>query len=641
MKSIASVHKFFQGFIKSNPFLFLAGTLLLITSALKVSFYYYNHNLIFTSRGPSVFQLVKWSLTNDLFIVLLVNLPFLLFLMLTKRFHYEWMHLAIRIVFCAVNSFMLIMNIVDIFYYRFHFQRSNIDLFYSLDHPAGKLGYLGFILIASSVILISLVSIMVWQIQNLFYFSFIKRNRLRAKPFILAGGLAVVLSWKTDLKHKLIPTYPLVDLSSGELSIVQNSMHTLIYSLYRDNKSVLSKRYFPDSFCDSTLVVKKVFAPETGAPRNIVLFIMESIPADFFTPSGRFKVTMPFFDSLLHYSTYFSNAYSFGRHSNQGITSILSGIPTLTDIPLYHSSFTNLPKTAIGDVLKANGYSSFFCIGDTYDNFGFAKCTRWLGIENYYCDKDIPGYQNLPKAPMGIYDEYVLHFMHQKINTLSQPFLAINYNTTTHYPNKIPDTFKRTFPAEYSDAMKSMAYYDNCLRAFFNKSKGEDWFERTIFIFCADHWVSPDDFISTSNNMKEFKIPIIIYDPSVSKAMIESSLASQFDILGTILSAANYKDTAISFGNNLLDQSVGTKSKVVYNRLNNFLYQIIDSNYVLGFNIADGKTEYLYDHKKDKDLRNNIKDSVHYSDINRTLSDSIKIFFQKTAQQYFKVPDKD
>lgn len=638
MKPIVPIKNFLKLRFKNNPFLSFILILLVLSSFLKALFYFYNFSVLFDKVPDHRFAMATWSLANDLLIILLVNLPFLFLLIITKRIPGKIISFALRIIFCALNTFMFVLNTIDIFYFRFHFQRANLDLFYVADHPLEKLSGINVLLIAGCLLLLILIAIIVWKIQNLFYFSLLKKNNYRS--FIVLAVILIIMAVSNfNWSSKLVPTYPLVNLDTKELNVVQNSMHTFIYSLYRDNHSLLNKNYFSKAFCDSALPIKKTFfSGKNHSQKNIVLFIMESIPKSFFDPSDTFKVKMPFFDSLLHHSTFFSNAFSYGRESNKGITSILAGIPTITDIPLYHSSFINLPKTAIGNALRSQNYSSFFCIGDTYDNFGFAKCVYWLGFDKYYCDRDIPGHKRLPRGPMGIYDQYVLNFMHEKINASREPFLAVNYNTTTHYDYSLPADYTKNFPDNYTPAMKSMDYYDSCLHHFFNASKNEKWFSNTIFIFCADHWQSPDNFLFPVNSLEEFRIPIIVYDPSVNKEIKDSSLVSQFDILGTMLGVAGYTNPAISYGGNLLNQDKNLANNVVFNRVNDFLYQAVDSSYVVGYNVANNQTEYLYNYKTDKNLKHNLYNDPAFTGIKKSLSDKLKIFYQKATMQYFNKP---
>ena len=636
MKQSIKVNNFLNEQFNKSPFLFYTLIILLLTSLLKVSFYFYNYTVVFDSNHHEGFKIAAWSLCYDLFTISIINLPFLLFLIITKKIPGKITSILIRVVFCVLNSLMIILNTIDIFYYRFHFQRANMDFLYVIDHPFEKLANVNILWIIGIFLLLLLIIFVIWKIQNLFYYALIKKKGYWKLFVSLAVIFLVLKIFIVNISGKILPNYPLVDLSSKELSVAQNSLHTFAYSFYRRNQALLNRIYFSPSFVDSAFQIKKVFSSGNKvAPKNIVLFIMESIPGDFFDSGHRFSVKMPFFDSLLRHSIHFTNGYSFGLESNKGIVSILAGIPTLTGIPLYHSSFIDLPRTSIGTALKSKAYSSFFCIGDTYDNFGFAKCVSWLGFEKYYCDRDIPGYEHLPHGPMGIYDEYVLKFMHDKINASDKPFLAVNYNTTTHYSFSLPADFKVSFPSNYTDAMKSMAYYDSSLHLFFNASRNEKWFQNTVFLFCSDHFGSPDGYKSNTSNLDKFRIPIIIYDPSANEGIKDSTPASQFDLLGTMLGVAGYSDTAISYGRNLLNPATKKDSKEIFNRVSDVLYQVSDGNFLLAFNVANNKTEYLYNYKEDRGLKYDLNNDPHYSKIKSQLSEKIKLFYQKAIMQYY------
>jgi phosphoglycerol transferase MdoB-like AlkP superfamily enzyme len=432
----------------------------------------------------------------------------------------------------------------------------------------------------------------------------------------------------------MIPTYPLVELNSAELQLVQNSFHTFLYSAYRKDEAIVKPyNFFAGSETNKLTTISKVPCeqPAGSQQKNIVLFIMESIPEDFFNAASKYKVAMPFLDSLVKQSTYFDNAYSYGHSSNKGIVSILTGIPTLTEIPLYHSNYATIGMTAVGTRLAANGYSSSFFIGDRYDDFGFAKCSNWLGIQNYYSKESVPG-KNMETNTMGLHDRYVLDFMGNKINEMKQPFLAINYNTSTHFPNDLPKGYKEKYPQQnFSDQMKCMNYYNECLQDFFSNASKQSWYNNTMFIFCSDHWMYPDAKDLSSDIVQGFHIPIFIYDPAKPQQKIVSSPVSQLDVLNTILCIAGTKEPFISYGNNLLD-TVQDPNRAVFSKENSNLYQVMDSSYVLGFNPVTGKPEFCYNYKTDKKRINNLLSTQKAI----TLTIKMKAFLQTASYHYNK-----
>ena len=629
----------------NRPFVLLVSGLLTILSVLKIIFYNYNYHFIFNSTADVIgwkdkINIIKWSLLNDIVIVLLLNSPLLLLLQAARFFTVKVTWLMIIPVFVFLNSIIILLNFSDIFYFPFHFQRANADLLFVADNAVRQLLHFPVLLIIVFLLVIIGIFFLVWRLFRKFYNTYLSGQHCIHFTILVSVFIIVAAFNINSLGKWLVPTNPLVELNSKELIIVQNSAQTFVYSLFRDGQQVNIKTYMPDAACDSIFPIRKTVQPyrNDSIKKNIVLFIMESVPYDFFDTGSIYKVAMPFFDSILKKSIFFNNAFCYSHQSNKGITAILAGIPTISDIPVYHSSYINLEVTPIGNALKKNDYHSFFCIGDDYDNFGFAKCCNWLGIENYFSKENIPGYKQLPKHTMGLHDEYVLNFMHDRINHTAAPFFAVNFNISTHYPYDLPKGFIKEFPANYTMPMKSMMYYDNSLQTFFKAAENESWFSNTVFIFCSDHWLVPDDNKINFNAITGYRIPIIIYDPAVSKGEVKTQLASQFDIMNTILSIGGYKDSIISYGNNLFDNTI--KNSVVFSRANASLYQVTDSNYILGFNISNNKAEFFYNYKTDPALQHNLINEQSVAPRLAKLILTMKAFIQKATLHYNRVAFK-
>ena len=629
----------------NKPFTWFLFSLLLLHCVLKIIFYQYNQPLLFTGaetglRLTEKLQLIKWSLVEDMLLLLGIN-SFLLFVLTTARFVTEkisaWLVLPLAWIiipfFALANSFALMLNLADIFYFRFHFQRANMDLFYVLDHPLNRLMQQPFYIIFLFFLGFAGIIYLMFRIHIKLFRDFIRGNNCRLSSVVLFILLATTFIFKNTFSRFLLPTYPMVQLQSNQLPFVQNSFHTFLFSYFRKGEASVYKNYMSSAEADTMLPIRKKLNSNADAgKKNIVLFIMESVPYEFFDSSGSYKVNMPFLDSLLQKSTFFNNAFCYAHESNKGITAILAGVPTLSDIPLYHSSYINMPITAIGTTLKKLNYQSLFCIGDEYDNFGFAKCANWLGFDKYYSMEDIPGYKNLPQHTMGLQDEAVLNFFNQKINKQQKPFFSVHYNISTHFPYNIPENFANRSPAAYTAPMKAMQYYDHSLQQFFNQAKNEPWFANTTFIFCSDHWLFPQGKLEPYTAVSAYRIPVIIYEPSINTRKVDNRLASQFDIAATILATAGYSDSIISYGNNLLDSS--SFNHCVFSRPGNGLYQVTDSSYILGFNSVTNKAEFLYNYKKDIRLSQNLYADKNASLILNNLLLKARAFLQKANAQY-------
>lgn len=574
--------------------------LLILQLFLKIIFVWFNYGLLADAFHPVINRLpglLFWALVTELLVIGVINFPFLIFFLWMKPVaNPSGARLIIMWLMIFLNLGNAGLTLFDTFYFHFQRQRANADLLYVISRPWEQsfgthplLSFFGLLLIFVLIILL-----------RRFAVSFMAGMKKASRVPLIAFGVGfIVFMFILFRAELLLPTASLRNLNTSGTSIAQNSLQSFLFSVYRNKEAQLPSLFLPPENCPSLNIRSVPYAPESIKGKNVVLFIMESIPAEFFIDGATHKVNMPFLDSLVNQSRYFSQAYSFGHNSNKGITSILAGLPTLTEIPLYHSAFAGLPKTGIGDVLANKGYRSAFFIGDHYDDFGFAKCCNWLGIRHYFSRESIPGFEKLPSNSMGVQDEYVLKFMGTVMDTLRQPFLAINYNTSTHYPNDIPESFSKAQPkTNFTPEMRSMAYYSECLRKFFSKAKSTAWYKNSVFIFCSDHWMYPDVRQLTNDVAESFHIPIFIFDPSDTVHLNIRHPVSQLDVSSTILGIAGVNKPVINYGESLFLPKELRRPYVICKE-NNILYEVIDSTQVFGYNAQTGKPEFLYDFMKD------------------------------------------
>jgi phosphoglycerol transferase MdoB-like AlkP superfamily enzyme len=624
-------------FIKEKTSLLFFSKLLILLSALKCVFFFYNSG---AANGWSVadvknaFQIIKWSVLYDFFCIAIIHLPLLIFLLVVgKLAQKKIITLPVLLIFTLADTLLIVLNLADIFYFRFHLQRADADLFYVLRNPFAN----GTVTVLLLVLLIVSGSIAIgWIVYT--NLAKILQQVATHKSFIITTIILLLFSilfiWNGT--KKIVPSYPLTQLEPVQLPLAQNSFHTFIYSLYRQNETTLPVANYmsPQQAALLFPIWKKNKPSGVADKKNIVLFIMESIPYDFFDSGNLYKVAMPFVDSLVNKSTFFSNAFSFSYSSNKGITAILAGLPTLTDIPLYHSNFLSIERSEVGKLLAKNNYTSSFFIGDNYDDMGFAQCCNWLGIQHYYCMKDIAGYRQMEKHSLGLHDEYVLSFMQQKIATMQEPFFAVQYNISTHYPNDLPKSFIDKYPRQNTTpAMKTMEYYNDCLQQFFKEAATKDWYKNTLFIFCADHWATPDVNNVKLDETSGFRIPIFIYEPGNEKKIRITSPVSQLDVLNTILQAGSKQDSILGYGTSLMDTAL-QPNRTVFAKMNNAVYEAINNQYVLGFNAVEGKALYYFDYLKDTRKQHNLLPQSGYSGGVDSMVLQMKAFLQTASTHY-------
>jgi len=140
-----------------------------------------------------------------------------------------------------------------------------------------------------------------------------------------------------------------------------------------------------DSLIEPDRSLKRFTAyPGTDRPaQNVVIIVLESWSATYVGALGGAPPVTPFFDSLAQKSLLFENFFASGLRTNRGLLSILCSFPSLpgrTVMKLYGSAH---PFTSIADILKKDGYKSYFIYGGdlNFDNMG--GFFRMKGFENF------------------------------------------------------------------------------------------------------------------------------------------------------------------------------------------------------------------------------------------------------------------
>lgn len=284
------------------------------------------------------------------------------------------------------------------------------------------------------------------------------------------------------------------------------------------------------------------------APRNVVLITVESLSAQFLGSFGNKEQLTPSLDKLGKEGLLFTNLYATGTRTVRGLEALTIGIP-----PIPGQSIVRRPghaqPTTLGEVLGTQGYNSYFL----YGGYGYFD-----NMNEYYSDN---GYQVLdrkdfPKADIGfsnawgVADEYLLDqtlVQMDKAHTTGKPFLAQVMTTSNHRPFTYPDgRIDIPSPGGRSGAIK---YTDYAIGRFIEQAKRKPWFSDTLFVVVADHCASAAG--RTKLPVPGFHIPAIFYGPELVKPGRFEGLASQIDLIPTLLHGMGLKGEDHFFGRSL------------------------------------------------------------------------------------------
>ncbi len=456
---------------------------------------------------------------------------------------------------------VLIIGLSDLFYFFYFKTRINEASFQWLDEPIIVLK-----IIASNVTYLIILSVTFGLAFLLcrFLYKFIARQHDKGKPSsygknVLTYGVFIILCIFGIRGHATHPLRandaahcedPILNVAGLNPPFLLFKSYTNSIRHMTDNTAMkYTKNYLGLKESKYTSPIARKINNNGNAEKdyNIVLILMESMSADYVGVFGNKDGLTPFLDSLAYASnsTFYTQAYSSGIHTNNGIFSSLNGLPSLSRIrpmstkPLQ--KYVGLPYQ-----LKQKGYrNQFYLTSDkSFDNVG--------NFVSYNYFDDLYSIDQFPKdkivGPFGVADDYMYEYAVEKMDSLKGKFFTTLLSISNHEPFIFPDYFKCT----KDDKMKcGVAYADWALAQFFNKAKKSAWYKNTIFVFVADHGrevkKSPFEIELSFNH-----IPLIIHTPfgDGSNKFVDKFI-QQIDIYPTLMGMLN-----ASYINNSLGQDI-------------------------------------------------------------------------------------
>ncbi len=328
----------------------------------------------------------------------------------------------------------------------------------------------------------------------------------------------------------------------------------------------------------------KTYTPKSDSKPNIVLFITESYGREYMGAFNKHKNIpnyqsfTPFLDSLANHSLIFSNAFTNGRKSIHGMSSVLAGIPSFVDA--YTSSpYAKQPVESLVSTLNSMGYDTSFFHGAPNGSMGFLGFSNILEFDHYYGKTEFNDDTQFDGS-WGIWDEPFFQFMKTTLDTKESPFLATIFTVSSHEPYAIPEKYKEKFPEGSIPMHKCVEYTDFAFQQFFEAAKKEPWFENTIFVITADH-CNQVYFDEYRKDINRYAVPIMFYDPKGNYVGEHTDLAQQIDIYPTILQMVGYDKPFRSWGRSLIDETQQTEPFVINH--DGVFYRYSKGNYICIF----------------------------------------------------------
>ena len=296
---------------------------------------------------------------------------------------------------------------------------------------------------------------------------------------------------------------------------------------------------------------------DTSRPQqdyNVVLVVLESINWPYVGAMGGDPTLMPELDALAEEGVLMDHCFSVGTRTRRGFSGIISGYPDLPGRSVTTRIETEGRFFTLGHCLERRGYKTMFIYAGQpmYDHRqaflrsnGYSHMVfddqfeaRTFRTHLGWCDEDL-------------YNQAHLEFVKMK----DRPFFATLLTLSFHKPYQIPEgKIERADRSHvYAHQIDCVRYTDYAIGRFIEKAKQADYFDRTIFVFIADHM---GGYEAKPITMPGFRVPFLIYAPSIlgTGGRRISTVCSQTDVAPTIMSLLGGRYEHCFFGSNVLDR---------------------------------------------------------------------------------------
>ncbi len=293
----------------------------------------------------------------------------------------------------------------------------------------------------------------------------------------------------------------------------------------------------------------KPLGPFTRRPKNVVLISAESLSASYLGIYGNKENLTPYLDKLARESLVFDKLFATGTRTVRGLDALSIAIPPIPGQAIVHRP-NSAHLATIGELLEAKNYATFFIYGG-YGVFDSMN-TYFMGNDYKVFDRtDFDEATIQSENVWGVDDESLfnnsLNILDQHVKT-GQPFFAHIMTTSNHRPY--------TFPAGKIDLPQgsregAVKYTDYAIGQLIENAKTKPWFKDTLFVIVADHCASVAG--KTKLPVEKYHIPLFFYAPDLLPAGHYSRIASQIDIVPTLLDVLGTSGAQHFYGQSMFE----------------------------------------------------------------------------------------
>jgi len=292
----------------------------------------------------------------------------------------------------------------------------------------------------------------------------------------------------------------------------------------------------------------------SAKPKNLVIFLQESLGAQFVGALGGEKGVTPNIDRLADQSLFFEHLYSNGTRSVRGIAGSVAGFLPVPGKGVVKRNKSQEDFFTVASLLKPYGYYSSFIYGGASN---FDNMRSWFYGNGFDEVIDQPKFVNPAFVGIwGVSDEDLVIRANEefsKWHAQGKPFVSVLFSTTNHTPFEFPGGRIELIPGKPKNSVENaIKFADYAIGKLIDDAKREGYFDDTVFMILADHNVRTygDDLVP----VPKYRIMGMILGGGITPQHV-TKRSTQPDVLATALDAVGLDLTYPILGKSIFEDS--------------------------------------------------------------------------------------
>jgi len=348
------------------------------------------------------------------------------------------------------------------------------------------------------------------------------RRRSRIIVWLASVAIAIGLSWAWSIEARR-------GANEYQMELSANGLYSFAYA-FRNNEIDYFEFYATQPQPPVAPAAPMPRIVSATAPKNVVIVTLESLSSSYMTYGGGDQNLTPRLDRLATQGLFLANLRATGNRTVRGLEALSLAIPPLPGHSMMWRENNDNLET-LGAVLADHGYVNRFMYGGyaRFDNMDvYFGNNHYQTIDRSQFPERHRGFGNI----WGLADEYLYDYALEQMDrdaASGKPFLMHLMTTSNHTPFTFPDgRIDR-----HRSRQGAVKYSDYAVGRFIEMARSKPWFKDTVFVVVADHCASSKG--RTSLPPENYHIPAIVYSPAHLAPHTDTRLASQIDLVPTVL----------------------------------------------------------------------------------------------------------